>query len=300
MASINPFGEDLPVADTTAVVKGSADATKLVRIEADGLTTATTRVLTMADQDIDLTPDSGTFAAAGAGGDTLPIVDTTAVVKGSVDATKLVRIEADGLTTATTRVITMADQDIDLTPDTGTFAAAGGGAAGLVFLSTVTASASATVDLETTFDSTFDAYMIQVTDLVQQTAGVSLRCRMKLGGAYDTGANYQYHLHRLRANVGTYASNISTTDTSLLINTSIGVLTADSMQLTMILTGVSGTVKHKHMQWQSSASASSTVAESFVGGGMNTSTTALTGIRLFMESGNITAGVFRLYGIVNS
>jgi hypothetical protein len=49
-----------------------------------------------------------------AGGDTLPIVDTTAVVKGSVDATKLVRIEADGLTTSTTRVITMPDNDVDL------------------------------------------------------------------------------------------------------------------------------------------------------------------------------------------
>ena len=48
----------------------------------------------------------------GGGGDTLPIVDTTAVVKGSVDATKLVRIEADGLTTGTTRVLTMPDKDI--------------------------------------------------------------------------------------------------------------------------------------------------------------------------------------------
>lgn len=46
--------------------------------------------------------------------DTLPIVDTTAVVKWSADATKLVRIEADGLTTATTRVITMPDEDITL------------------------------------------------------------------------------------------------------------------------------------------------------------------------------------------
>lgn len=47
-------------------------------------------------------------------GDTLPIIDTTAIVKGSVDATKLVRIEADSLTTATTRVLTMADYDIDM------------------------------------------------------------------------------------------------------------------------------------------------------------------------------------------
>lgn len=54
------------------------------------------------------------LGVGGGGGDTLPIVDTTAVVKGSVDDTKLVRIEADGLSTATTRVITMPDNDVNL------------------------------------------------------------------------------------------------------------------------------------------------------------------------------------------
>lgn len=42
-------------------------------------------------------------------------------ITGSVDATKLLAFEVDGLTTATTRTITMPDQDIDLTPTTGTF-----------------------------------------------------------------------------------------------------------------------------------------------------------------------------------
>lgn len=45
---------------------------------------------------------------------TAPFTDTTAIVKGSSDATKLVRIEADGLTTATTRVLTAQDKDITL------------------------------------------------------------------------------------------------------------------------------------------------------------------------------------------
>lgn len=43
---------DHPIPDTTPIVKGSDDATKQVRIEADGLTTGTTRVLTMPDKDI--------------------------------------------------------------------------------------------------------------------------------------------------------------------------------------------------------------------------------------------------------
>lgn len=44
----------------------------------------------------------------------LPVADTTSIVKGSVDPTKELRFEVDGLTTATTRTITMPDNDVDL------------------------------------------------------------------------------------------------------------------------------------------------------------------------------------------
>jgi len=46
LACAAPAASSLPVADTTNVVKGSADATKLLRFEVDGFTTATTRTLT--------------------------------------------------------------------------------------------------------------------------------------------------------------------------------------------------------------------------------------------------------------
>ena len=45
------------------------------------------------------------------GGDTLPIVDTTGIAKGSGDATKIVRLEVDGITTETTRALTVQDKD---------------------------------------------------------------------------------------------------------------------------------------------------------------------------------------------
>ena len=51
----------------------------------------------------------------------LPIVDSTALVQGSADATKQIRLEADSLTSGATRVITMPDNDVDLGTD---FAAA--------------------------------------------------------------------------------------------------------------------------------------------------------------------------------
>lgn len=58
--------------------------------------------------------------AAGGGGSTLPIADTTAVVKGSVDDTKLLRFEVDGFTTATTRVLTAPNFDGTIATLSGT------------------------------------------------------------------------------------------------------------------------------------------------------------------------------------
>jgi len=46
------------------------------------------------------------------GSSTLPVADTTGIVKGSIDGTKIIRLEADGITTGTTRVWTAQDKDI--------------------------------------------------------------------------------------------------------------------------------------------------------------------------------------------
>lgn len=50
-------------------------------------------------------------SAGAGGGASLPVVDTTSIVEGSVDSTKEMRIEVDGLTTGTIRVATMPDED---------------------------------------------------------------------------------------------------------------------------------------------------------------------------------------------
>jgi hypothetical protein len=63
-----PGTEVLPFTDASPHLKGSADATKLVRFEVDGLTTATTRVLTVQDKNITIagTDDISTAITAAA------------------------------------------------------------------------------------------------------------------------------------------------------------------------------------------------------------------------------------------
>jgi len=78
-------GSTLPVTDTTGIAKGSADATKVVRLEVDGLTTATTRVLTVQDKDITIADNAdlhtqGTDTALGAVGTKNPPIDADKVL----------------------------------------------------------------------------------------------------------------------------------------------------------------------------------------------------------------------------
>ena len=71
-------GSTLPVADTQTIIKGSADATKLIRFEADGLTTGTTRVLT--PQDADYTIENTVHASkhVSGGSDSIKLDDLAA------------------------------------------------------------------------------------------------------------------------------------------------------------------------------------------------------------------------------
>lgn len=147
-----------PFTDSTSIVKGSSDPTKLLRFEVDGFTSGQTRVLTPLDKNYTVeetghatkhqsggadaiqldnlaAPDDNTDlnATASAHGllpkldnvstnflngtgawsapATAPFTDSTAIVKGSSDPTKLLRFEVDGFTTATTRVLTPPNQD---------------------------------------------------------------------------------------------------------------------------------------------------------------------------------------------
>ena len=71
----------------------SGTMTERIRVDSAGLTTITG----------DLTV---TGTCTGCGSSSLPVADTTNIVKGSADATKLLRFEVDGFTTTTTRTLT--------------------------------------------------------------------------------------------------------------------------------------------------------------------------------------------------
>jgi len=177
-------------------------------------------------------------------------------------------------------------------------------AGSLIYLSTVTASNSATVDIETTFSSTYDAYLLVVSNLVVGNDNATLVGRFKLNGAYVTTSTYYGKLMNLVSTTGTFNADNTNGLTSFYIGTNLGADTSDIAGFNINIYNPSSTTKQKRVVFSGVASASSGVGASqtttFFGSGSNSGTGAMTGLRLFMNSGNITSGTFRLYGISNS
>jgi hypothetical protein len=179
-----------------------------------------------------------------------------------------------------------------------------------IYLSSVTASSSSTVDLETTFDSTYDAYMIVASGISISENTVYLNCRLKLNGTYQTGETYRWISQTAYTGVSwSSISNIfqgSDADSSFQIGNRLSNASTASASFKLFLTNPTSTTKHKgiHFQgYQRTSEGTSTQMAVISGGGIYTgtsATSALTGVRFLPGAGNISSGTFRLYGIKNS
>jgi hypothetical protein len=172
-------------------------------------------------------------------------------------------------------------------------------AGALTLLSTVTASASATVDMETTFSSTYDAYLIIGSGIVISNDGGSFSCRLKIGGSYST-TDYKGHFMQVASGTATYAATANVTD-SIRLASSVGNVTNEGLNFTMNVYLPSGTTLRNMVTGEvvyTRDSADVLQGGTFLGG--NTVVGAVTGVRFLPSSGTITSGVFRLYGFANS
>lgn len=176
-------------------------------------------------------------------------------------------------------------------------------AGSLTLLSTVTASNSATVDVETTFSSTYDAYLLVVTGMTSQNNNVGIRAQMKLSGSYVSTSTYKYFVDSSQSNFGAGNSNSNSSTEIILSNGSTGNNAADSADLQISIYNPSNTAFSKMITWDGVnyiTSLNTGTVGTASGIAVNTGTGALTGLRIYFGSGNVVAGKFRLYGIANS
>ena len=190
-----------------------------------------------------------------------------------------------------------AGSGITLTNGHGSISiAASGGSSALTFITKITASNSAFVSFNNNLSSTYDCYFITVDNLrTAIVGGVSLEAQFGQGGTptYITSGYYD----SVRA--GSQANMKVTTGSNF--DASADVAANGVIYVQNINDGVSGyaTLNSQFTIYSSIvASGSPGVTSSVVAAGYPT-LQAMTSIRLFFGGGNISTGVFRLYGYSN-
>lgn len=172
---------------------------------------------------------------------------------------------------------------------------------GLTLLSTVTASNSATVDLETTFNGTYDDYMIVFSSAKPSVSAAQFLCRLKIGGSYQATA-YSYHVGYPNVLAPSYGSSAYTSVDGIYLSPLSGVVTPGGhLDMVMHLHDAASATRRPGVHFSGllsgPAGGASPTAVINGAGQHNTADAAITGVRLMFNTGNITSGKFRLYGI---
>jgi hypothetical protein len=192
--------------------------------------------------------------------------------------------------TAGTTVLTL--------PSTSGTLAIGSGA--LVFLSTVTASASATVDFTSGINSTYDVYLIKGSNIVPATDATALIFRTSTDGGVSyasTSGDYKW-VYNGRNSFNSVVSDASESATRIDLTAGVSN-TGNGVNINLTLVRPSQAAFF-NVFWEVGYTAGNGYVATLTGAGQRLAAADVDAVRFLFASGNITSGVFRLYGIANS
>jgi len=180
-------------------------------------------------------------------------------------------------------------------PTSGTLATTAGSGA-LTWLASRTASNSATIDFASLLSSTYDNYLVTIENLLPASNAVTFQLQVGTGA----GPTYQatnYSANAICYSPGTYSSGTTALDLTVTSRTSNTASRVGSGCIYIFdVNGANDkTVVSSVGVWDSTLAADNF---SYLGGRWQSST-VITSLRFLMSSGNISTGIFKLYGITN-
>jgi hypothetical protein len=167
-----------------------------------------------------------------------------------------------------------------------------------VYLGSVTASSSSTVDFTGLSGSSYKKFVVIATDVVPGTNAVFLYMRISTGSGF-IAAGYTDETFRFTnagsgIGGGSAAAQFDITGAAESLGTAAGELPTFEIDIH----GANTTTAYKSAIWKYSGKMASAAYITGIGGGVVASSAAvIDGIRFLTSSGNIASGTFTLYGV---
>ena len=178
------------------------------------------------------------------------------------------------------------------------------GIGGMVLLTTETASSSATIDFTSLIDSSYSSYIFKFINIHPQTDGQQFRFQTSInsGSSYGVTITSTYFIaYHNEGDTETSLGYITGSDQAQTTNFMVlgsGDAENDSgISGTMTLFNPSSTTFVKHFMARTINDPSAYAQDEFTAGYFNT-TSAIDAIQFKMASGNIDAGVIKMYGVL--